>query len=308
MNPRWPYSADKGKLKKGPWTFEEDLRLLRYIRLHGEGRWSALAKAAGLQRCGKSCRLRWVNYLRPDLKRGNITPEEEQVIIDLHARWGNRWSLIAERMPGRTDNEIKNYWRCHLKKKLQHTADNSIASANSNLPQQQVKNEQIPTAPLEQQVYEDKHSSASVDLEIPTVSSSAPQELVHRKGSLMRGDSDLEVTEMDYMGQPGGNTLSALVSGSQAIERDIVDAALPPILYRFPSGIPIEDDAARVLQVSSRANSNATGITDYLYPYGCELEYSGLDVGADFMLWNLCSTPVISQCESQSPFSYAHHM
>ncbi|KAF1897209.1 hypothetical protein Lal_00034912 [Lupinus albus] len=72
----------------------------------------------GLKRNGKSCRLRWVNYLRPDLKRGHITPQEESIIVELHNRWGNRWSIIARSLPGRTDNEIKNYWRTHLKKKV----------------------------------------------------------------------------------------------------------------------------------------------------------------------------------------------
>uniref|UniRef100_A0A0D6QR05 MYB transcription factor n=1 Tax=Araucaria cunninghamii TaxID=56994 RepID=A0A0D6QR05_ARACU len=109
---------EEEEMRKGPWTVEEDMRLLRYISLHGEGRWNFLAKAAGLKRNGKSCRLRWVNYLRPDLKRGNITPEEERLIIDLQGRWGNRWSRIAQRLPGRTDNEIKNYWRTRIKRKL----------------------------------------------------------------------------------------------------------------------------------------------------------------------------------------------
>ncbi|GLJ10182.1 hypothetical protein SUGI_0123560 [Cryptomeria japonica] len=119
MNSKWMSfkASDRGKLKKGPWTFDEDIRLLRYIKLHGPGRWSALAKASGLQRCGKSCRLRWVNYLRPDLKRGSITPDEERLILDLHARLGNRWSLIAEKIPGRTDNEIKNFWRSRVRKR-----------------------------------------------------------------------------------------------------------------------------------------------------------------------------------------------
>ncbi|KAK6242718.1 hypothetical protein SCA6_008107 [Theobroma cacao] len=72
----------------------------------------------GLQRCGKSCRLRWINYLRPDIKRGKFSLQEEQTIIQLHALLGNRWSAIATHLPKRTDNEIKNYWNTHLKKRL----------------------------------------------------------------------------------------------------------------------------------------------------------------------------------------------
>ena len=72
--------------------------------------------AAGLNRTGKSCRLRWLNYLRPDLRRGSITPQEQLLILELHSRWGNRWSKIAQHLPGRTDNEIKNYWRTRVQK------------------------------------------------------------------------------------------------------------------------------------------------------------------------------------------------
>ncbi|TYI50838.1 hypothetical protein E1A91_D12G131500v1 [Gossypium mustelinum] len=110
--------CSKVGLHRGPWTPREDTLLVKYIQAHGEGHWRSLPKKAGLLRCGKSCRLRWMNYLRPDIKRGNITPDEEDLIIRLHSLLGNRWSLIAGRLPGRTDNEIKNYWNTHLSKRL----------------------------------------------------------------------------------------------------------------------------------------------------------------------------------------------
>ncbi|XP_058090927.1 MYB31 transcription factor31-like [Magnolia sinica] len=110
--------CEKAHTNKGAWTKEEDDRLIAHIRVHGEGCWRSLPKAAGLLRCGKSCRLRWINYLRPDLKRGNFTEEEDELIIKLHSLLGNKWSLIAGRLPGRTDNEIKNYWNTHIRRKL----------------------------------------------------------------------------------------------------------------------------------------------------------------------------------------------
>lgn len=110
--------CSKVGLHRGPWTPREDTLLTKYIQAHGEGHWRSLPKKAGLLRCGKSCRLRWMNYLRPDIKRGNITPDEDDLIIRMHSLLGNRWSLIAGRLPGRTDNEIKNYWNTHLVKRL----------------------------------------------------------------------------------------------------------------------------------------------------------------------------------------------
>ncbi|KAF7809097.1 transcription factor MYB106-like [Senna tora] len=98
-------------MKKGPWTPEEDQKLISFIQQYGHGSWR-------LRRCGKSCRLRWTNYLRPDIKRGKFSLQEEQTIIQLHALLGNRWSAIAAHLPKRTDNEIKNYWNTHLKKRL----------------------------------------------------------------------------------------------------------------------------------------------------------------------------------------------
>lgn len=110
--------CEKQHTNKGAWSKEEDERLINYIKQQGEGCWRSLPKAAGLARCGKSCRLRWINYLRPDLKRGNFTHEEDELIISLHAMVGNKWSQIAQKLSGRTDNEIKNYWNTHIKRKL----------------------------------------------------------------------------------------------------------------------------------------------------------------------------------------------
>ncbi|XP_070043459.1 transcription factor MYB106-like [Nicotiana tomentosiformis] len=110
--------CDKQGLKKGPWTPEEDRKLLSCIEENGCGSWRALPAKADLQRCGKSCRLRWINYLRPDIKRGKFSLQEERTIIQLHALLGNRWSAIAAYLPSRTDNEIKNYWNSRLKKRL----------------------------------------------------------------------------------------------------------------------------------------------------------------------------------------------
>ncbi|KAK9714774.1 hypothetical protein RND81_06G118900 [Saponaria officinalis] len=110
--------CDRDGLKKGPWLPEEDQKLVDYIQEHGSGNWRTLPKKAGLQRCGKSCRLRWANYLRPDIKRGRFTFEEEEAIIQLHSVLGNKWSAIAAKLPGRTDNEIKNYWNTHIRKRL----------------------------------------------------------------------------------------------------------------------------------------------------------------------------------------------
>uniref|UniRef100_A0A6N2K1G8 Uncharacterized protein n=1 Tax=Salix viminalis TaxID=40686 RepID=A0A6N2K1G8_SALVM len=105
-------------LKKGPWTPDEDTKLIDYIERNGHENWKALPKLAGLNRCGKSCRLRWINYLRPDVKRGEFSEEEERVIVNLHSALGNKWSRIANHLPGRTDNEIKNFWNTHIRKKL----------------------------------------------------------------------------------------------------------------------------------------------------------------------------------------------
>ncbi|KAJ1269532.1 hypothetical protein BS78_07G218800 [Paspalum vaginatum] len=141
--------CDKQGVKRGPWTAEEDKKLISFILTHGRCCWRAVPKLAGLLRCGKSCRLRWTNYLRPDLKRGLLSADEEQLVIDLHAKLGNRWSKIAAKLPGRTDNEIKNHWNTHIKKKLvkmgidpvthQPLANSKAASSQSTVTDESAK-------------------------------------------------------------------------------------------------------------------------------------------------------------------------
>ncbi|KAF5954164.1 hypothetical protein HYC85_007020 [Camellia sinensis] len=128
------------EIRKGPWTEQEDVQLVFYVNLFGDRRWDSIAKVSGLKRTGKSCRLRWVNYLHPGLKRSKMTPLEERLVLELQSKWGNRWSRIAHKLPGRTDNEIKNYWRTHMRKKAQERKramsppSNSSSSISNNPP------------------------------------------------------------------------------------------------------------------------------------------------------------------------------
>ncbi|CAD6341323.1 unnamed protein product [Miscanthus lutarioriparius] len=124
----------KVQYRKGLWSPEEDEKLRDYILRYGHGCWSALPLKAGLQRNGKSCRLRWINYLKPGLKHGMFSREEEETVMSLHAKLGNKWSQIARHLPGRTDNEVKNYWNSYLKKRVEGGAQGKGVAADPATP------------------------------------------------------------------------------------------------------------------------------------------------------------------------------
>ncbi|XP_050370118.1 transcription factor RAX3-like [Argentina anserina] len=146
--------CDKTKVKKGPWSPEEDAKLKSYIDKHGTGgNWIALPQKIGLKRCGKSCRLRWLNYLRPNIKHGGFSEEEDNIICSLYINIGSRWSIIAAQLPGRTDNDIKNYWNTRLKKKL----------LGKQRKEQQAQNRRA-AASLKQEI---KRSSITTDFHLP---------------------------------------------------------------------------------------------------------------------------------------------
>ncbi|KAG5227271.1 transcription factor MYB [Salix suchowensis] len=110
-------------VRKGAWTEEEDIILRKCVEKYGEGRWHQIPSKAGLNRCRKSCRMRWLNYLKPSIKRGQFSVDEVDMIIRLHKLLGNRWSLIAGRLSGRTANDVKNYWNKILRKKVFSSTD-----------------------------------------------------------------------------------------------------------------------------------------------------------------------------------------
>ncbi|XWS46971.1 hypothetical protein CRYUN_Cryun14cG0113700 [Craigia yunnanensis] len=223
--------CEKMGLKKGPWTPEEDVILINYITLYGHGNWRALPKQAGLLRCGKSCRLRWTNYLRPDIKRGNFTREEENTIINLHEMLGNRWSAIAARLPGRTDNEIKNVWHTHLKKRLKQNNGSNDNKRQAIDLSKDIKKEQEPVNFLRPVTADSPGyrpvSPPESSSEVSTVTTSE-----NNSNMCMKIETHEEVSEIDE------NFWSAVLSAdnsSMASDFQVVGSDPQPHYQYFPS-------------------------------------------------------------------------
>ncbi|CAH9142947.1 unnamed protein product [Cuscuta epithymum] len=128
------------ELKKGPWKAEEDEVLLEHVRQHGPRHWSSIRSKGLLQRTGKSCRLRWVNKLRPNLKTGlKFSADEERIVIDLQGQFGNKWAKIATYLPGRTDNDVKNFWSSRRKRLARVNSRSSTTTAAAALKEEEEK-------------------------------------------------------------------------------------------------------------------------------------------------------------------------
>ncbi|CAL4960526.1 unnamed protein product [Urochloa decumbens] len=133
------------ELIKGPWTQEEDDKIIDLVHKYGPTKWSIIAKSLP-GRIGKQCRERWHNHLNPEIRKDAWTPEEERALINAHRVYGNKWAEIAKALPGRTDNSIKNHWNSSLRKKLDAYGPNSVLASPNLFAHDEFKDQMRPVA------------------------------------------------------------------------------------------------------------------------------------------------------------------
>ncbi|XP_068650847.1 MYB-like transcription factor 4 [Aristolochia californica] len=238
--------CNQQKVRRGLWSPEEDEKLVRYITTHGYGCWSEVPEKAGLQRCGKSCRLRWINYLRPDIRRGRFTQEEEKMIISLHSIVGNRWAHIASHLPGRTDNEIKNYWNSWIKKKIRKPpppaptslpVSPSIDQINSYGPNQlDTLHHELATKPLQETLFSSPCPLFMIEnndlVDCSNTSCTRSDYVIHEAGGL-----NTEAWQMNHHHEQAS---APAVASSFGYSGTMDSDYLPPLLDNLENMVPIQ--------------------------------------------------------------------
>ncbi|CAJ2653003.1 unnamed protein product [Trifolium pratense] len=241
--------CDKVGLKKGPWTTEEDKRLINFILTNGQCCWRAVPKLAGLLRCGKSCRL--TNYLRPDLKRGLLSEYEEKMVIDLHAQLGNRWSKIASHLPGRTDNEIKNHWNTHIKKKLKKMGIDPLSHkplVPTNATNNQTQNQPIEEQQLQPIQKEQQNQQQPLTININDTKFESKIEDIEKQETSIESSTIIEVKEKDDI------TIIPSIDTMELVDGFCIDEV--PM---------IEPNEIIVSNTSSSSSSNSTNFLEDLH-------------------------------------------
>ncbi|KAJ0714141.1 putative transcription factor MYB family [Helianthus annuus] len=236
------------KMRKGLWSPEEDEKLMNYMITNGQGCWSDIARNAGLQRCGKSCRLRWINYLRPDVKRGAFSPQEEELIVHLHSLLGNRWSQIATRLPGRTDNEIKNFWNSTVKKRLKKSSSNS-SSPNTSLDSSSSDHKDIIGGLMSMQ---DSSTFAAMYMDSSQRSSTS--------SSLQAIYMNQTMERFPHTGDHGPNMpiLNASCYGTPQVGMDDNEISYQGCYQIFGGNLGLEDEMFNIPPLENMTNNNST--------------------------------------------------
>ncbi|KAH9320064.1 hypothetical protein KI387_021833, partial [Taxus chinensis] len=161
--------SGKDVLRKGPWMPEEDEILIEYVRQYGARDWNSIGAKGLLPRTGKSCRLRWVNKLKPDLKSVAVafwhrsgckfSPEEENLVMEMQGKLGNKWAKIASYLPGRTDNDVKNFWSTRQKRMMRALQGPRGVSSNADRVQHHTTDMNKTNNSPDFSVYEQHHQN-----------------------------------------------------------------------------------------------------------------------------------------------------